>query len=155
MITAAMNRPHNRRKQEKIYLHPLPVRLWHWLNALGFVLLIVTGASTIALLGGRKSLAATISEDREPYFFAAWLLVLAGLAVMVATLLLYWGLARGPVTIVSPIAASYPVFNMALAVLLGLSPSPWQWGAMAAVVAAGAWHVTPTRCPSSVLGTNA
>jgi Ni/Fe-hydrogenase b-type cytochrome subunit len=43
MITAAMNHSHNRRKQEKIYLHPLPVRLWHWLNALGFVLLIVTG----------------------------------------------------------------------------------------------------------------
>jgi len=25
------------------YLHPLPVRVWHWLNALGFVLLILTG----------------------------------------------------------------------------------------------------------------
>lgn len=49
------------------------------------VLLIVTGASSIALLGGRKSLAATISEDREPYFFAAWLLVLAGLAGIVVS----------------------------------------------------------------------
>ena len=28
---------------EKIYLHPLPVRIWHWVNALGFVLLILTG----------------------------------------------------------------------------------------------------------------
>jgi thiosulfate reductase cytochrome b subunit len=28
---------------EKIYLHPLPVRIWHWVNALGFVLLIMTG----------------------------------------------------------------------------------------------------------------
>ena len=28
---------------ERIYLHPLPVRIWHWLNALGFVLLILTG----------------------------------------------------------------------------------------------------------------
>ena len=26
-----------------LYLHPLPVRVWHWLNALGFVLLILTG----------------------------------------------------------------------------------------------------------------
>jgi len=25
------------------YLHPLPVRIWHWLNALSFVLLILTG----------------------------------------------------------------------------------------------------------------
>ena len=28
---------------ERIYLHPLPVRIWHWINALGFVLLILTG----------------------------------------------------------------------------------------------------------------
>lgn len=27
----------------RIYLHPLPVRIWHWVNALGFVVLIVTG----------------------------------------------------------------------------------------------------------------
>ena len=25
------------------YVHPLPVRLWHWINASGFVLLILTG----------------------------------------------------------------------------------------------------------------
>lgn len=28
---------------KQIYIHPLPVRIWHWLNALGFVLLIATG----------------------------------------------------------------------------------------------------------------
>jgi thiosulfate reductase cytochrome b subunit len=27
----------------RIYLHPLPVRMWHWLNALSFFVLIVTG----------------------------------------------------------------------------------------------------------------
>jgi thiosulfate reductase cytochrome b subunit len=27
----------------RIYVHPLPVRIWHWINALGFVALIVTG----------------------------------------------------------------------------------------------------------------
>lgn len=27
----------------RIYLHPMPVRLWHWLNALCFAVLIVTG----------------------------------------------------------------------------------------------------------------
>jgi len=27
----------------KLYVHPLPVRIWHWINALGFVLLILTG----------------------------------------------------------------------------------------------------------------
>ena len=34
---------HQQRQQEKTYLHPLPVRIWHWLNALGFILLIITG----------------------------------------------------------------------------------------------------------------
>lgn len=28
---------------QKIYIHPLPVRLWHWANAFGFVALIITG----------------------------------------------------------------------------------------------------------------
>lgn len=27
----------------RLYVHPLPVRLWHWINAFGFVLLILTG----------------------------------------------------------------------------------------------------------------
>jgi len=27
----------------RIYLHPLPVRIWHWINATGFVLLVLTG----------------------------------------------------------------------------------------------------------------
>jgi thiosulfate reductase cytochrome b subunit len=27
----------------KIYLHPLPVRIWHWVNAVSFIILIVTG----------------------------------------------------------------------------------------------------------------
>ncbi len=26
-----------------IYLHPLPVRIWHWINAVSFVLLVLTG----------------------------------------------------------------------------------------------------------------
>jgi thiosulfate reductase cytochrome b subunit len=28
---------------KRIYIHPLPIRIWHWLNALGFLLLIATG----------------------------------------------------------------------------------------------------------------
>ncbi|MCB1676389.1 MAG: monovalent cation/H+ antiporter subunit D family protein, partial [Halioglobus sp.] len=46
------------------------------------VLLVVTGASTLALLAGRVRLAADIEEQRQPLFYAAWLLVLAGLAGM-------------------------------------------------------------------------
>ena len=28
---------------QRIYVHPLPVRIWHWINALGFVLMVLTG----------------------------------------------------------------------------------------------------------------
>lgn len=28
---------------ERLYVHPLPVRIWHWVNAFGFVLMIITG----------------------------------------------------------------------------------------------------------------
>ena len=28
---------------QRVFLHPLPVRLWHWTNVLGFLALIATG----------------------------------------------------------------------------------------------------------------
>ena len=28
---------------QRIYVHPLPVRIWHWINALGFIALILSG----------------------------------------------------------------------------------------------------------------
>ncbi|NWF51974.1 MAG: cytochrome b/b6 domain-containing protein [Nitrospirae bacterium] len=30
---------------KRIYLHPLPIRIWHWINAFGFIILILTGAN--------------------------------------------------------------------------------------------------------------
>jgi len=44
------------------------------------LLLIVTGASTLALLAGSRSVDADIHESRQPLFYAAWLLALAGLS---------------------------------------------------------------------------
>ena len=49
------------------------------------ILLVITGASTLALLGGRSSLAADIAEDRQPLFYAAWLIALAGLSGIAVT----------------------------------------------------------------------
>ena len=42
-------------------------------------LLVVTGASTLALLAGRHSVNTEIESERQPLFYAAWLLALAGL----------------------------------------------------------------------------
>ncbi|MDH3531919.1 MAG: monovalent cation/H+ antiporter subunit D family protein [Gammaproteobacteria bacterium] len=47
------------------------------------LLLVVTGASVFALVSGRQSLDAQIEVERQPYFFAAWLLALAGLSGIV------------------------------------------------------------------------
>lgn len=50
-------------------------------DALSAVLLLVsTGASTLALLAGRDSLLGQIGRARQSLFYAAWLLALAGLA---------------------------------------------------------------------------
>ena len=53
------------------------------LNAL--VLLLTTGASALTLLCGRESLARDIDEDRQPLFYAAWLIALAGLSGIAVT----------------------------------------------------------------------
>ena len=47
------------------------------------LLLVITGASTLTLLGGRQSIDAQIEAERQPFFYAAWLLALAGLAGIV------------------------------------------------------------------------
>lgn len=49
------------------------------------VLVIVTGASTIALLAAATSLKADVPERRQPNFYAAWMLALAGLTGIVVS----------------------------------------------------------------------
>ncbi len=76
-----------------------------------------------------------------------WLLAVNGVAVTVATLLLYRGLARGPISIVAPIVASHPALVVALSVVMGSRPDAVQWGAMvvilagAVVIAGCAWRL--------------
>lgn len=122
--------------------------LWGSLTALGW-----GGADFIARFTGRAvgheaalfgmlsvsavALSLILWQAEVPIVVAVgglWLLLLTGLGVMIATLLLYWGLARGPVTVVAPIVGSYPAVNVALAVFLGSRPSPVQWLAIAVVM---------------------
>lgn len=49
------------------------------------VLLLVTGASAVALASGRESLASEVPAGRRHLFFAAWLIALAGLAGITVT----------------------------------------------------------------------
>lgn len=68
--------------------------------------------------------------------WAGWhYVVLNGIATTVMTLLLYKGLARGPISVVAPIVASHPVLVVAVAVVLGAQPTGLQWLGMAITVA--------------------
>ena len=49
------------------------------------VLLLVTGGSALGLLVGRASLSSQIHADRQFLFYAAWLIVLAGLSGIAVT----------------------------------------------------------------------
>ncbi len=65
---------------------PAPYGIELKVDALSALLLLtVTGASVLALVGGRDSLDRQIEAGRQPYFYAAWLLALAGLSGIVVT----------------------------------------------------------------------
>jgi drug/metabolite transporter (DMT)-like permease len=64
-----------------------------------------------------------------------WLLLVSGLGTMFGTLLLYRGLARGPVAVVAPIVGAYPALNVVLGLARGLQPSPADCIAMGIVIA--------------------
>ena len=68
-----------------------------------------------------------------------WLLAVAA-GFTIGTLLFYVALIRGPVSVVAPLAASYPVFVIIGVLGLGIYPSAIQWAAMALVMP-GVWIV--------------
>ena len=69
-----------------------------------------------------------------------WLLVLNGVATMVATFMLFDALTRGPVSLGSPMVSSYPAFAVPMTVVFGARPEPIHWVAMAATLG-GIWLV--------------
>ncbi len=64
-----------------------------------------------------------------------WLVAVTGIFFALATLSLFAALALGPISIVAPIAGSYPALAMILAVAQGLRPSATQWLAVIGVMA--------------------
>jgi drug/metabolite transporter (DMT)-like permease len=64
-----------------------------------------------------------------------WLVAVTGIFFTLATLALFTALALGPISIVAPIAGSYPALAMILAVAQGARPSLLQWLAIVAVMA--------------------
>lgn len=63
-----------------------------------------------------------------------WSIALMGIGMMAATLLLYQGLVRGPISVVAPIVGSYPVINIIFAMFTGAMPGIVQWAAIVLVM---------------------
>lgn len=63
-----------------------------------------------------------------------WAPLGAGVFIVAGTLLLYWGLVRGPISVVSPIVGAYPLFSLTFALIEGLRPDLLHWLAMAGVM---------------------
>lgn len=60
-----------------------------------------------------------------------------GISVATMCVLLYMGIARGPIAVVAPIVAAHPALVLAVNVLMGVRPSAIQWTAMIIVIAGG------------------
>ena len=65
------------------------------------------------------------------------LAVAHGLSVAAMCVLLYMGIARGPIAVVVPIVAAHPALVLAVNVLMGVRPSAMQWAAMIIIIAGG------------------
>lgn len=65
----------------------------------------------------------------------AWTaLVGAAVGIVAGTLLLFCGMVRGPISVVAPIVAAYPIWILAAAAVEGLELAAHHWGAAAAVL---------------------
>jgi drug/metabolite transporter (DMT)-like permease len=93
------------------------------------VLLIGALGTTIWLLAAGTELVWS------PLGYA--LAVTHGIAVAVMCILLYMGIARGPIAVVVPIVAAHPALVLVVNALLGVRPSAVQWAAMATIIAGG------------------
>ncbi len=65
---------------------------------------------------------------------AIWLCAAAGLCFVIATLGLYYAFQRGPVRLVAPLIAGFPIIAVGLAVIQGTAVSAMQWAAVLAIV---------------------
>jgi len=103
---------------------------------------VPAGLFGIMLLGS-LAVGLYIVVSGEPLVWelsGLWLLVLNGVATMLATFMLFDALTRGPVSLGSPMVSSYPAFAVPMTVVFGARPEPIHWVAMAATLG-GIWLV--------------
>ena len=86
-------------------------------------------AAGLAILSAWLLLAGTEIHIVWP---SLWLVVVTGIFFTLATLALFAALSLGPVSIVAPIAGSYPALAILFAVATGTRPGALEWAAIAA-----------------------
>ena len=89
--------------------------------------MLVVSAIALTLLVSALELNWSIS------FWSGLSAAASGLGIAAATLILYWALARGPVSVVAPVCASWPAFNLLFEVIAGGRPTPLQWAAAGSI----------------------
>ncbi|MBL4813218.1 MAG: DMT family transporter [Rhodobacteraceae bacterium] len=96
---------------------------------------------SVLIFGALFQIASIMVSGKPPQMLnsfplqAAALAVVSGAGFVVASLALYKAFFIGPVRLVAPIIASYPILSVGWAVLSGGSVSLIQWGAVMAVIA--------------------
>ena len=78
-------------------------------------------------------------DATSPHWAAApwWLILVAAAGLLAGTFWLYEAIARGPVSIVAPIASCYPALVVGFALAFGARPSLLQWLGMVLVMGGG------------------
>ncbi len=97
----------------------------------------VSACIFIVLLTGllfHTGLMATTGQFAPIPAQAVWLSLGAGVFFVIATYGLYYAFQRGPVRLVAPLIAAYPILSVSWAALQGTSISTLQWAAVFAVV---------------------
>ena len=91
---------------------------------------------TVLLVGAVFQLGAILilGESIRVPMQALWLAIGAGISFLVASLGLYFAFERGPVRLVAPLIASYPILSVSFAVLLGAQITFAQIVAVLAIV---------------------
>lgn len=91
----------------------------------------------VVLLAGAGYQVAWISLGDDwvvPPQNALFFAVAAGIGFLIADLGIYFALQRGPVRIVAPLVASYPVLSLGVAIWQGAEVAIWQWLAVCLIV---------------------
>ncbi|WP_299031261.1 DMT family transporter [uncultured Sulfitobacter sp.] len=97
------------------------------LSACIFTVLLTGLIFHLGLMGATGGFAPVEGE-------ALWLSLGAGVFFVVATFGLYFAFERGPVRLVAPLIAAYPILSVGLAAASGTVITPLQWAAVLGIV---------------------